>query len=168
MVVQSPFDRWRSRVASVLRTERILVLGLTPLAKQVIAEIQARPRRRVIVGVFDDREFTTTGRPTWPRSRRRSTGCSRTASSSRWRAPRPDPDADAARVAASGAADRRRRRRLLRAPHRQDRARVADADEHHPLGPLLPADGAAADGAAPSALSWRRWLCASPHLCSRW
>jgi putative polysaccharide export protein (PEP-CTERM system associated) len=61
MVVQSPFEQWRFRLASFLRTERILVLGVTPLARQVIAEIEARPKRRVIVGVIDESEFTTHG-----------------------------------------------------------------------------------------------------------
>jgi lipopolysaccharide/colanic/teichoic acid biosynthesis glycosyltransferase/protein involved in polysaccharide export with SLBB domain len=61
MVVQSPFEQWRFRLASFLRTERILVLGATPLARQVIAEIETRPKRRVIVGVLDESEFTAHG-----------------------------------------------------------------------------------------------------------
>jgi lipopolysaccharide/colanic/teichoic acid biosynthesis glycosyltransferase/protein involved in polysaccharide export with SLBB domain len=61
MVVQTPFDQLRFRLASLVRTERILVLGVTPLARQVIAEIEARPRRREIVGVVDEGEFTTHG-----------------------------------------------------------------------------------------------------------
>ena len=61
MVVQSPFEQWRFRLASLLRTERILVLGVTPLAKQVIAQIEARPKRRVIVGAIDEGDFTTHG-----------------------------------------------------------------------------------------------------------
>jgi lipopolysaccharide/colanic/teichoic acid biosynthesis glycosyltransferase/protein involved in polysaccharide export with SLBB domain len=39
------------------RVERILVLGMTPLAKQVIAHIEARARRRQIVGVLDECEL---------------------------------------------------------------------------------------------------------------
>jgi len=35
--------------------ERILFLGLTPLAEQLIDEIERRPGRRLIVGVLDDR-----------------------------------------------------------------------------------------------------------------
>jgi len=61
MVVQTPFEQLRFRFASLLRTERILVLGVTPLARQVIAQIDARPRRRTIVGVIDESEFTTHG-----------------------------------------------------------------------------------------------------------
>jgi lipopolysaccharide/colanic/teichoic acid biosynthesis glycosyltransferase/protein involved in polysaccharide export with SLBB domain len=34
--------------------ERILILGLTPLAEQLVEEIERRPGRRVIVGVLDD------------------------------------------------------------------------------------------------------------------
>jgi len=34
--------------------ERILILGLTPLAEQLVDEIERRPGRRVIVGVLDD------------------------------------------------------------------------------------------------------------------
>lgn len=63
MVVQSPTDQWRFRLASLLRTERILILGVTPLARQVIAEIEARPRGRLIVGVIDEGEFTASGSP---------------------------------------------------------------------------------------------------------
>ena len=61
MVVQTPFEQLRFRLASFFRTERILVLGVTPLARQVIAQIEARPRRRAIVGVIDEAEFTTHG-----------------------------------------------------------------------------------------------------------
>src|ERR1700741_3304427 len=61
MVVQSPTEQWRFRLASFVRAERILILGVTPLARQVIAEIEARPRGRVIVGVIDEGEFTANG-----------------------------------------------------------------------------------------------------------
>ncbi len=61
MVVQSPTEQWRFRLASVVRTERILILGVTPLARQVIAEIEARPRGRLIVGVIDEEEYTANG-----------------------------------------------------------------------------------------------------------
>src|SRR5262245_4439872 len=61
MVVQSPFEQWRFRLASLLHTERILVLGVTPLAKQVIAQIEARPKRRTIVAAIDESDFTTHG-----------------------------------------------------------------------------------------------------------
>jgi hypothetical protein len=57
MVVQTPLERWRSAFASLFRAERILVLGVTPLAKELIAEIEARPRHRVVVGVLDERNF---------------------------------------------------------------------------------------------------------------
>lgn len=61
MVVQSPTEQWRFRLASFVRTERILILGVTPLARQVIAEIEARPRGRLIVGVIDEGEYTSNG-----------------------------------------------------------------------------------------------------------
>jgi lipopolysaccharide/colanic/teichoic acid biosynthesis glycosyltransferase len=41
--------------ASFPRVERILILGMTPLAEQLIREIEARPAcRRIVVGVLDD------------------------------------------------------------------------------------------------------------------
>jgi exopolysaccharide biosynthesis polyprenyl glycosylphosphotransferase len=41
--------------SSIRRAERILILGLTPLAEQLIREIDARPGcRRVVVGILDD------------------------------------------------------------------------------------------------------------------
>jgi putative polysaccharide export protein (PEP-CTERM system associated) len=48
--------RWWSGFASA-RVERILVLGMTPLAKQVIEQIEARTGRRQIVGVLDECEL---------------------------------------------------------------------------------------------------------------
>ena len=44
--------RWT--VSTLFGVERILILGLTPLAEQLIDEIERRPGRRVIVGVLDD------------------------------------------------------------------------------------------------------------------
>jgi lipopolysaccharide/colanic/teichoic acid biosynthesis glycosyltransferase/protein involved in polysaccharide export with SLBB domain len=44
--------RWA--VSTVFGVERILILGLTPLAEQLVEEIERRPGRRVIVGVLDD------------------------------------------------------------------------------------------------------------------
>jgi len=44
--------RWA--VATLFGVERILILGLTPLAEQLVDEIERRPGRRVIVGVLDD------------------------------------------------------------------------------------------------------------------
>jgi len=41
-------------VATLFGVERILILGLTPLAEQLVEEIERRPGRRVIVGVLDD------------------------------------------------------------------------------------------------------------------
>jgi lipopolysaccharide/colanic/teichoic acid biosynthesis glycosyltransferase/protein involved in polysaccharide export with SLBB domain len=42
----------------MMSTERILILGCTPLSEQLIHEIERRPsRRRVIVGVLDDRRL---------------------------------------------------------------------------------------------------------------
>ena len=39
----------------VLTVERILILGMTPLAEQLLREIAARPAcRRIVVGVLDD------------------------------------------------------------------------------------------------------------------
>ncbi|HEY7186303.1 MAG TPA: sugar transferase, partial [Vicinamibacterales bacterium] len=43
--------RW---AVSLFGVERILILGLTPLAEQLVDEIERRPGRRVIVGVLDD------------------------------------------------------------------------------------------------------------------
>ena len=47
----------RSASDAVFGVERILILGLTPLAEQLIDEIERRPGRRVIVGVLDDRRL---------------------------------------------------------------------------------------------------------------
>jgi lipopolysaccharide/colanic/teichoic acid biosynthesis glycosyltransferase/protein involved in polysaccharide export with SLBB domain len=44
--------RWA--VSTMFGVERILILGLTPLAEQLVEEIERRPGRRVIVGVLDD------------------------------------------------------------------------------------------------------------------
>lgn len=44
--------RWT--VSTLFGVERILILGLTPLAEQLVEEIERRPGRRVIVGVLDD------------------------------------------------------------------------------------------------------------------
>ena len=44
--------RWA--VSTLFGVERILILGLTPLAEQLVEEIERRPGRRVIVGVLDD------------------------------------------------------------------------------------------------------------------
>jgi lipopolysaccharide/colanic/teichoic acid biosynthesis glycosyltransferase/protein involved in polysaccharide export with SLBB domain len=41
----------------MFRAERILILGVTPLVKELIAEIEARPRHRIVVGVLDERDF---------------------------------------------------------------------------------------------------------------
>jgi lipopolysaccharide/colanic/teichoic acid biosynthesis glycosyltransferase/protein involved in polysaccharide export with SLBB domain len=51
----------RSSFASIFGVERILILGLTPLAEQLIDEIERRPGRRVIVGVLDDRRLVGGG-----------------------------------------------------------------------------------------------------------
>ena len=49
---------WRRSAGDALfGVERILILGLTPLAEQLIDEIERRPGRRVIVGVLDDRRL---------------------------------------------------------------------------------------------------------------
>jgi lipopolysaccharide/colanic/teichoic acid biosynthesis glycosyltransferase/protein involved in polysaccharide export with SLBB domain len=42
------------RFSTLVGVERILILGLTPLAEQLVDEIERRPGRRVIVGVLDD------------------------------------------------------------------------------------------------------------------
>jgi lipopolysaccharide/colanic/teichoic acid biosynthesis glycosyltransferase/protein involved in polysaccharide export with SLBB domain len=44
----------RRAVSTLFGVERILILGLTPLAEQLVEEIERRPGRRVIVGVLDD------------------------------------------------------------------------------------------------------------------
>jgi lipopolysaccharide/colanic/teichoic acid biosynthesis glycosyltransferase/protein involved in polysaccharide export with SLBB domain len=48
------FDGSRRTLSTVFGVERILILGLTPLAEQLVDEIERRPGRRVIVGVLDD------------------------------------------------------------------------------------------------------------------
>jgi lipopolysaccharide/colanic/teichoic acid biosynthesis glycosyltransferase len=44
----------RGARAPFFGAERILILGLTPLAERLVEEIERRPGRRVIVGVLDD------------------------------------------------------------------------------------------------------------------
>jgi len=44
--------RWA--VSTRFGVERILILGLTPLAEQLVDEVERRPGRRAIVGVLDD------------------------------------------------------------------------------------------------------------------
>jgi exopolysaccharide biosynthesis polyprenyl glycosylphosphotransferase len=57
-IAVAPVLRWRMASTARGRTgrQRILILGLTPLAEQLIKEIRSRPSARVaVVGVIDDR-----------------------------------------------------------------------------------------------------------------